>query len=109
MSISIGKRILLGFVAVTLVILALGIYALGQIGAVRDTTDAIVTRDLTVARKLDDLGNRARDMGILRRNAVIAGISGKRPAADQEDPVAGLAPGRHGDRDHPGDALAHDR
>jgi methyl-accepting chemotaxis protein len=87
-SISIGKRILLGFVAVTLVILALGIYALSQIGAVRDTTDAIVTRDLRVARKLDDLGNRARDMGILRRNAVIAGISGKRPAADQEDPVA---------------------
>ncbi|HEV7440082.1 MAG TPA: methyl-accepting chemotaxis protein [Methylobacterium sp.] len=89
MSISIGKRILLGFVAVTLVILALGIYALGQIGAVRDTTDAIVTRDLTVARKLDELGNRARDMGILRRNAVIAGISGKRSVTDQEDPAAG--------------------
>ncbi|KAB1071470.1 methyl-accepting chemotaxis protein [Methylobacterium planeticum] len=88
MSISIGNRILLGFVAITLVIVALGIYALGQIGAVRDTTDAIVSRDLSVARKLDDLGNRSRDMGILRRNAVIAAISGKRPASDQEDPAA---------------------
>ncbi|MEA1832850.1 methyl-accepting chemotaxis protein [Methylobacterium durans] len=86
MSLSIGKRILLGFVAVTLVIIALGLYALGQIGAVRDTTDAIVTRDLSVARKLDDLANRARDMGILRRNAVITAITGKR-AADTEDPT----------------------
>ncbi|MGU3539075.1 methyl-accepting chemotaxis protein [Methylobacterium sp. A54F] len=72
MSISIGKRILLGFVAITLVLMALGIYALSQIGAVRDTTDAIVSRDLAIARQLDDLANKARDMGILRRNAVIA-------------------------------------
>ncbi|MER2267638.1 methyl-accepting chemotaxis protein [Methylobacterium oxalidis] len=86
MSLSIGKRILLGFVAVTLVLVALGLYALGQIGAVKDTTDAIVARDLSVARKLDDLANRARDMGILRRNAVIAAITGKR-ASDLEDPT----------------------
>ena len=72
MSISIGKRILLGFVAITVVIVALGFYALGQIGVVRDTTDAIVTRDLTVARQLDDLANKARDMGLQRRNAIIA-------------------------------------
>ncbi|WP_132256965.1 methyl-accepting chemotaxis protein [Methylobacterium segetis] len=86
MSLSIGKRILLGFVAVTLVIVALGLYALDRIGAVRDTTDAIVTRDLAVARKLDDLASRARDMGILRRNAVIFALTGRR-AADTEDPA----------------------
>ena len=72
MTLSIGRRILLGFFAVTVVIVALGLYALEQIGAVRDTTDAIVRRDMTVLRQLDDLGNEARDLGLLRRNAVIA-------------------------------------
>jgi methyl-accepting chemotaxis protein len=72
---SIGRRILLGFVAVTVVIVALGFYALEQIGAVRDTTDAIVRRDMSVLRQLDDLGNQARDLGLLRRNAVIALLS----------------------------------
>ncbi|AWN39057.1 methyl-accepting chemotaxis protein [Methylobacterium radiodurans] len=72
MSLSIGKRILLGFVAITVVIVAMGFYAIGQIGAVREATDAIVARDLSVARQLDDLANKARDMGLYRRNAVIA-------------------------------------
>ncbi|SDN08925.1 Methyl-accepting chemotaxis protein [Methylobacterium phyllostachyos] len=72
MTLSIGRRILLGFFAVTVVIVALGFYALEQIGAVRDTTDAIVRRDMTVLRQLDDLGNEARDLGLLRRTAVIA-------------------------------------
>ncbi|MCJ2100231.1 HAMP domain-containing protein, partial [Methylobacterium sp. E-046] len=72
MTLSIGRRILLGFFAVTVVIVALGFYALAQIGAVRDTTDAIVRRDMAVLRELDDLGNEARDLGLLRRTAVIA-------------------------------------
>ena len=55
LSLSIGKRILLGFVAVTVVIVAMGLYAIGQIASVRDTTDAIVARDLAMARKFDDL------------------------------------------------------
>ncbi|KQP13434.1 methyl-accepting chemotaxis protein [Methylobacterium sp. Leaf93] len=79
MSISIGKRILIGFVAITLVMVGLGVYALGQIGAVRDNTATIVTRDLTIARKLDDLGNKSRDLGSLRRNGVIAALMRNRP------------------------------
>ncbi|MDP4004873.1 methyl-accepting chemotaxis protein [Methylobacterium sp. NEAU K] len=75
MTLSIGRRILLGFVAVTVVIVALGLYALEQIGSVRDTTDMIVRRDMSVLRQLDDLGNEARDLGLLRRNAVIAMLS----------------------------------
>jgi methyl-accepting chemotaxis protein len=71
-SLSIGRRILLGFFAMTVVVVALGVYALEQIGAVRDTTDAIVRRDMTILRQLDDLGNEARDLGLLRRTAVIA-------------------------------------
>jgi len=71
-SLSIGKRILLGFVAASLIVAALGAYALRQIGSVRDMTDLIVTRDVGVLRQLDDLGNVARNMGLVRRNAVIA-------------------------------------
>ncbi|GJD54664.1 methyl-accepting chemotaxis protein [Methylobacterium dankookense] len=82
MSISIGKRILLGFVAVTVVIVALGLYAIGQIGVVRDTTDAIVSRDLAMARQFDDLANKARDMGLMRRNAVIAVLTRKTDAQE---------------------------
>ncbi|MGU3361475.1 methyl-accepting chemotaxis protein [Methylobacterium sp. M6A4_1b] len=85
MSISIGKRILLGFVAITVVIVALGFYALGQIGVVRDTTDAIVTRDLLVGRQLDDLANKARDMGLQRRNAIIALLMRARGGPERDD------------------------
>ncbi|GJD32024.1 hypothetical protein PMNALOAF_3289 [Methylobacterium adhaesivum] len=74
MSISIGKRILLGFVAITVVVLALGLFALDQISAVRENMNTIVKRDLTVARQLDDLGNKARDMGLLRRNAAMTAL-----------------------------------
>lgn len=71
MSLSIANRLLLGFAVVTAVLLGLGLYALYQIGSAREATDIIVTRDLGLARKMDDLGNRARGIGNLRRNAVI--------------------------------------
>jgi methyl-accepting chemotaxis protein len=88
-NLSIGRRILLGFFAVTVVIVALGLYALEQIGAVRDTTDAIVRRDMTILRQLDDLGNEARDLGLLRRTAVIAMLTqGQGRAARTEDTLA---------------------
>ncbi|MET0258443.1 MAG: methyl-accepting chemotaxis protein, partial [Methylobacterium sp.] len=67
-----GKRILLGFAVITAILVALGLYATVQIGTVRETIDRIVARDLMVLRQLDDLGNRARDLGVQRRNAVIA-------------------------------------
>ncbi len=53
MSISIANRILLGFAAITALIIGLGIYALSQIGDVRDATETIVERDLSVLRQLD--------------------------------------------------------
>ncbi|MGH1575467.1 methyl-accepting chemotaxis protein [Methylobacterium sp. P31] len=85
MTLSIGRRILLGFFAVTVVIVALGLYALEQIGAVRDTTDSIVRRDMTILRQLDDLGNEARDLGILRRNAVIAMLTQRQGQSTRAD------------------------
>lgn len=88
MSLSIGKRILLGFVAASLIVAALGAYALRQIGTVRDMTDVIVTRDVGVLRQLDDLGNVARNMGLVRRNAVIAVLTqgnSTAPSVRQDD------------------------
>ncbi|MDQ0442814.1 methyl-accepting chemotaxis protein [Methylobacterium persicinum] len=55
-------------------LVALGIYAIGQVGAVRETTDRIVARDLLIMRQLDELGNQTRDMGVLRRDSVIASL-----------------------------------
>lgn len=75
MTLSIGRRLLLGFAAITVMIVALGVYAIGQVASVRDTADAIVRRDLTIARRLDDLANQARDLGLIRRNAVIAALT----------------------------------
>ncbi|MBE7244282.1 MAG: methyl-accepting chemotaxis protein, partial [Actinomycetospora chiangmaiensis] len=75
MTLSIGRRILLGFFAITLVLVALGLYAIGQVGAVRETTDRIVARDLMMMRQLDELGNETRDLGVQRRNAVIQALT----------------------------------
>jgi methyl-accepting chemotaxis protein len=75
LTLSIGRRILLGFFAVTTVLVALGLYAIGQIGAVRETTDRIVARDIMMMRQLDELGNDTRDLGVLRRNAVIEALT----------------------------------
>ncbi|GJD52281.1 hypothetical protein OPKNFCMD_5044 [Methylobacterium crusticola] len=69
MSISIGNRILLGFAAVVLVIVALGVYAIGQIGEVRTATDTIVTRDLSVMRQLETIREGQRRMSDLRDEA----------------------------------------
>ncbi|MEH3144990.1 MAG: methyl-accepting chemotaxis protein [Methylobacterium frigidaeris] len=69
MSISIGNRILLGFAAVILVIVALGLYALAQIGEVRNATDTIVSRDLLVMHQLEQIRESQRRMSDLRDEA----------------------------------------
>ncbi|MCJ2132517.1 methyl-accepting chemotaxis protein, partial [Methylobacterium sp. J-026] len=84
MSLSIAQRILLGFGAVIVVIVALGLYAIGQLSAVREATDGIISRDIAMMRQVDDLGNQTRNLGILRRNAVIASLmkAQNRPVRD---------------------------
>ncbi|KQT57218.1 chemotaxis protein [Methylobacterium sp. Leaf456] len=92
MSLSIGKRILFGFVAASLIVALLGAYALRQIATVRDMTDTIVSRDIGVLRQLDDLGNVSRNMGLVRRNAVIAVLTssqGSAPRQQQDDYLGG--------------------
>ncbi|WP_342150010.1 methyl-accepting chemotaxis protein [Methylorubrum sp. SB2] len=89
MSLSIGKRILFGFVAASLIVALLGAYALRQIATVRDVTDTIVGRDIGVLRQLDDLGNVSRNMGLVRRNAVIAVLASSQGNAQRQDDYLG--------------------
>ncbi|TNC13542.1 methyl-accepting chemotaxis protein [Methylobacterium terricola] len=88
-SLSIGNRILLGFAAVVLVIVALGVYAVGQIGEVRNATDIIVTRDLTVMHQLENIREAQRRMSDLRDEATTRyylRALGREPAT-KEEPV----------------------
>lgn len=54
---SIANRILLGFVAVIILVIALGAFGLSQIGEVRSETTSIVNRDLTFIRQLAAVQN----------------------------------------------------
>ncbi|MCJ2063220.1 methyl-accepting chemotaxis protein [Methylobacterium sp. J-088] len=64
---------------------ALGVYAIVQLGSAREATDGIVARDLKLARLIDDLGNDTRAIGNLRRNAVIDFLVRER--GDTTDPA----------------------
>lgn len=70
MSISIANRILLGFVVLTVLMIGLGIYAVSQIGVVRDTTDTIVSRDLSVSRQLDVIRDGMQQAREIRQGLV---------------------------------------
>ncbi|MBW0149861.1 MAG: methyl-accepting chemotaxis protein [Phenylobacterium sp.] len=50
-----ANRILLGFIAVIVLVIALGALGLSQIGEVRSETSRIVTRDLAFVRQLTDV------------------------------------------------------
>ena len=60
MSLSIAQRILLGFAAVIVVMVALGLYAIGQLSSVREATDGIIgiVRQLLVREYVDGLPDR---------------------------------------------------
>lgn len=68
---SIANRLIVGFGIVIVLIVALGVYGLSQIGHVRDTTETLVARDVTVIRQLGVISDgqnemRARSEGALR-------------------------------------------
>ncbi|MCI0755987.1 methyl-accepting chemotaxis protein [Teichococcus vastitatis] len=52
---TIANRILLGFMAITLLLLGLGLYGLNQISVVTAATDMIITRDIAALRQLAQL------------------------------------------------------
>ena len=59
---SIANRILAGFMAITLLLIGLGLYGLNQISVVTASTETIVTRDLGMLRHLMEL--RAAESGM---------------------------------------------
>lgn len=59
---SIANRILLGFVAVIVLVIALGAFGLSQIGEVRSETTSIVNRDLAFIRQLGEVQNAQHEL-----------------------------------------------
>jgi HAMP domain-containing protein len=77
--VSVSNRIVLGFAAITGLLILLGVYAVGQVGEVRSTIDTIVSRDLKALAQLDKVQDAQTKMVEYRTAAVrqsLVGISG---------------------------------
>ena len=62
MTMSIANRLIAGFGIVIVLIVALGLYGLSQVGRVRDTTEQLVARDLTMIRQLTTIADGQNEM-----------------------------------------------
>ncbi len=67
---SVSTRIVAGFAALTAILLALGLYALAQIGEVRGTVDQIVERDIASMQALGTI-DQALSRKVEQRSTVI--------------------------------------
>jgi methyl-accepting chemotaxis protein len=65
-TISIANRILLGFAVILALMVGLGFYAINQLDDVRQSTETIVTRDLTLMREIERVGDQQNTMRSLR-------------------------------------------
>ncbi|MGO4570425.1 methyl-accepting chemotaxis protein [Microvirga sp. 2TAF3] len=70
MTISIANRILLGFAFIVALMVGLGIYTINQLDDVRQTTETIVERDLSVMRQVEASGSQQNEMRALREEAL---------------------------------------
>ncbi|PHK95284.1 methyl-accepting chemotaxis protein [Pseudoroseomonas rhizosphaerae] len=68
---NIANRILLGFTAITLLLIGLGLYSLNQISVVTRSSEVIVTRDLAMLRKLMELQDAESSLQDARSRAVL--------------------------------------
>ena len=67
---SIANRLIAGFGVVIALIVALGLYSLSQVGRVRDTTERLVSRDLTMIRQLGVISDGQNEMRATREAAL---------------------------------------
>lgn len=81
-SLSVSNRIILGFGAITALLIALGLYALGQVAAVRATVDQIVQRDLAALTQLDAVSADEAGLASRRTQAVVQFALGGRVTGD---------------------------
>jgi methyl-accepting chemotaxis protein len=65
-TISIANRILLGFAVILALMVGLGFYAINQLDDVRQSTETIATRDLTLMRQIERVGDQQNIMRGLR-------------------------------------------
>ncbi|WP_245416158.1 methyl-accepting chemotaxis protein [Microvirga sp. 17 mud 1-3] len=70
MTISIANRILLGFAFIVALMVGLGMYTLNQLSDVRQTTETIVGRDLTIMRQVETIGAQQNEMRVLREEVL---------------------------------------
>ncbi len=67
---SVSTRIIAGFAALTLLLIALGMYAVAQVGSVRSTVDQIVDRDLGALKALTEV-EQAQGAMVEQRTAAL--------------------------------------
>ncbi|MFC7612209.1 CHASE3 domain-containing protein [Teichococcus aestuarii] len=87
---SIANRILLGFTAITLLLVGLGLYSLNQISVVTRASEVTVTRDMAMLRKLIDLQDAEHDLQDARSRAVsrfLLRSLGRETAAEDPAPL----------------------
>lgn len=70
MTVSIANRILLGFAVIVALMVGLGLYTIGQLEDVRQTTETIVSRDLQTMRQVEMLGEQQNRMRAVREEAL---------------------------------------
>lgn len=67
---SIANRLIAGFGVVIALIVALGLYSLSQVGRVRETTEALVARDIAMLSQLSRISDCQNDLSMRRQTAV---------------------------------------
>jgi methyl-accepting chemotaxis protein len=119
--VSIVNRVLLGFGALIALLVVLGFYGLQRLELVRDSTEAILRRDLVVMRQLYVVQENQDRMREQRAAATIRHLAqGRVPANPGEDPFAAwaryaeatqsaLAEGQGTARQYASEALSSDR
>lgn len=87
---TIANRIIIGFAAVILLTVGVGLYGLNQIAMVKLTTETIVSRDMSVQRDIAAIRNTANEMRAAS-DAVITGYLARSSSGitvSDEDPIA---------------------
>ncbi|MFH5925814.1 methyl-accepting chemotaxis protein [Roseomonas xinghualingensis] len=83
---SITNRALLGFVTLTLLCIALGLWSLNQFETVRDAGRIVATRDLTVMRQVSEMRDAQTEMRDTRARIIVSHL-GRRSAASGTAPL----------------------
>ncbi|MCQ8240938.1 methyl-accepting chemotaxis protein [Rhizosaccharibacter radicis] len=90
---SISLRVLLGFALSALLMVALGIYALGAIGEIRDVNEKVVSRDIAAFRDLNAMHDGQVVMALDRSRVLNAVLN--RTEGGGAKPDAGIATWEH--------------